>query len=101
MSRPVVPITESALRLDLNEEAHTLVRELAMACRKTGIYGTDHPLSVKAVEKPYMVFRKLFRFKSCISLNVQHGCLFLLSIRLKDTPFNAQVLQLLHQLPLV
>lgn len=98
MTKPTLPITESALNLDLNEQSHDLVRELAMACRKMSIYGADHPLSVKAIEKPFLLFSKIFRYKTCVTLNVLRGQLYLHNIRLKDTPFNGQILQFLQLL---
>lgn len=98
MSQPTPPITESLLATNLNEEAHSLIRELAMACRKMSIYGAGHPLAIKAVEKPFFMFSSIFRFKSLVTLNVQRGELHLLNIRLKDSPFNAQILQFLQVL---
>ena len=39
------PINESILKTNLSEMAHSLVRELAMACKKVSIYGPGHPVS--------------------------------------------------------
>jgi HEAT repeat protein len=98
MSKPTSPITASNLSFNLNDQAHDLVRELAMASRKMSIYGAGHPLAIKAVEKPFFILNGIFRFKSYINLNVQRGDLYLLNIRLKDSPFNAQILQFLQLL---
>jgi len=98
MNKPTALIRESTLSYNLNEEAHTFVRELAMACRKMGIYGAGHPLAQKAIEKPFFVLGSVFRYKVFVNLNVQRGELYLLNIRLKDSPFNAQILQFLQLL---
>jgi hypothetical protein len=45
-------INEAIFRIDLNEPVYALVREPALACKKTGIYGLGHRLSRKALEKP-------------------------------------------------
>ena len=98
MTSPAAPIRESTLSVNLNDEAHSLVRELAMACRKMSIYGSGHPLAGKAVEKPFLILEYIFRYKSYINLNVLKGQLHLLNIRLKDSPFNGQILQFLQLL---
>ncbi len=98
MSKPTSSINASNLSLNLNDQAHDLIRELAMASRKMSIYGAGHPLAIKAVEKPFFILNSIFRFKSYINLNVQRGDLFLLNIRLKDSPFNAQILQFMQLL---
>ena len=98
MSKPTSSITESRLSANLNDDAHSLIRELAMACRKMSIYGAGHPLAVKAVEKPFFILSSIFRFKSYVTLNVRRGDLYLLNIRLKESPFNAQILQFLQVL---
>ena len=87
------PIRESTLSANLSDYAHSFVRELAMACRKMSIYGADHPLSAKAVERPFFELGKIFRFRNYVGLNVRQGQLFLLNILLKDSVFNNQILQ--------
>lgn len=69
-----------------------------MACRKMAIYGAKHPQSQKAIEKPFFALSDIFRFKTLIGLNVHMGQLYLINIRLKDTVFNAQILQYLQAL---
>ncbi|MEW5796362.1 MAG: HEAT repeat domain-containing protein [Candidatus Zixiibacteriota bacterium] len=98
MSKPSLPIRESMLGFNLNEEAHNFVREMAMACRKAAIYGTGHPLALKSVERPFFVLSAILRYKIFVNLNVRRGELFLLNLRLKDSPFNAQILQFLQLL---
>jgi HEAT repeat protein len=98
MNKPTSPVKESTLSFNLNEEAHNFVRELAMAGRKAAIYGLGHPLALKAVEKPFFALSSIFRFKLLINVNVQRGELYLLNIRLKDSPFSAQIIQFLQSL---
>jgi HEAT repeat protein len=92
------PIKESTLSCNLNEEAHGFVRELAMAGRKAAIYGLGHPLALKAVEKPFFALATIFRYKLQVNVNVRRGELFLLNIRLKDSPFSTQIIQYLQAL---
>ena len=86
-------ISESELRTDLSEMAHSLIRELAGACKKMAIYGPDHPQARKAVEKPFMIMQRIFGFKKFVNINLQKGELYLLNIRLKETIFNGQIIQ--------
>ena len=90
MSISATPIRESTLSTNLSEQAHTFVRELALACRKMSIYGAGHPLAVRAVERPFFVLGGIFRFKNYVNLNVRQGQLYLLNICLRfwtSTPF--------------
>ncbi|MCP4685529.1 MAG: HEAT repeat domain-containing protein [bacterium] len=96
MNNPASPIRESTLSTNLSEQAHSLARELAMACKKMSIYGPGHPQAIKAVEKPFFILGTIFRFKNNINLNVFRGQLYLLNIRLRDTVFNSQILQFLQ-----
>jgi len=96
MNNPASSIRESTLSTNLSEQAHSLARELAMACKKMSIYGTGHPQAIKAVEKPFFIFGTIFRFKNHVNLNVFRGQLYLLNIRLRDTAFNSQILQFLQ-----
>ena len=86
-------INESALNLNMNELAHNLIRELSMACRKVSVYGSRHPVSEKAVVKPYSVFTTLFSFKKKININIEKGHLFTLNIRLKESPFTEEIVR--------
>ena len=98
MNKPTSPIRESTLSFNLNDEAHSFVREFAMACRKMSIYGVGHPLALKAVEKPFFVLSTVFKYKVFVNLNMRRGELNLLNIRLKESPFSAQIIQLLQAL---
>ena len=69
-----------------------------MACRKMSIYGAGHPTAHKAVEKPFLIAAGIFRVRRFLSLNVHKGDLFLMNIRLKDSPFTAQIIQFLQVL---
>ncbi|MBU0982946.1 MAG: hypothetical protein KKA42_03685, partial [candidate division Zixibacteria bacterium] len=93
MNNAATPIKESSLSTNLSNLAHTLARELAMACRKMAIYGQGHPQTARAIEKPFFVFAQFFRFKYYVSLNVQHGRLFVANIALKDNVLYREVLQ--------
>ncbi len=88
--------SENTLRTDLNELVHSLVRELAMASKKMAIYGVDHPLVGKALEKPFLILGQFFRYKQFVNLNVRRGQLHILNICLKDEIFNAQIMQYLQ-----
>ncbi|MBN1211243.1 MAG: HEAT repeat domain-containing protein [candidate division Zixibacteria bacterium] len=90
------PINEAILKTNLSDMAHSLVRELAMACKKVSIYGPGHPVSDKALDKPYFHFGKIFYFKRYINFNIQQGNLYLLNIRLKDTVFNGHIIQFMQ-----
>jgi hypothetical protein len=81
MKKSADSINESILAADLNELAHSLVRELAMAARKVSIYGSGHPMALKALEKPFLAFEWIFRFKRYINLNLSRGDLYVLNIR--------------------
>lgn len=94
----VSKIKDSHLRVNLNELVHTLVRELATSLRKIGIYGPGHPSSVKALEKPFLAFDRLFKFKKYINFNLQQGYLFVLNIRLKESVFNQEILKYMQSL---
>lgn len=71
-----------------------------MACRKMSIYGASHPTAAKAVEKPFLIAAGIFRVRRYISLNAHKGDLYLMNIRLKDSPFTAQIIQFLQVLDL-
>ena len=98
MKNSATTINESTIATSLNELAHALVRELAMAARKVGIYGSSHPMAVKAVEKPFLVFNHIFRFKRYVNINVSKGNLLVLNIRLKDSVFNEEIIALMQTL---
>ncbi|MFH2047815.1 MAG: HEAT repeat domain-containing protein [bacterium] len=89
-------INESTLNVNLNILAHNLIRELSMACRKVSIYGSNHPMSAKAVVKPYSEFTTLFSYKKKININIDQGHLFTLNIRLKDSPFTEEIMRYLQ-----
>ncbi len=98
MKRSTTSIKESTLSTNLCDEAHALVRELAMACRKVTVYGKDHPQSAKAVEKPFFVIDGIFRFKTVVTLNIERGRLYMMNIQLKESVFSDQIVQLLQVL---
>jgi len=87
------PLNESTLNVNLNEVAHSLVRELAMACKKVGIYGAGHPSADRAVEKPFFVLDHIFGFKRYAGVNLQNGHLYILNIRVKESVFSAELIK--------
>lgn len=92
------PVTQGLLNADLNDLAHSLVREMAMAFRKVAIYGPSHPLSLRSLEKPYLICRQFFRFRRFISLNIQRGVLYVANIAIKESVFNTQIMQYVQML---
>lgn len=93
MKKPNREITESVLNTNLNELANNLIREMAMACRKVSIYGHNHPVSSKAMGKPFFAFTKLFDFKRFVTLNLERGHLFTIGIRLKESVFTEEIVR--------
>lgn len=89
-------ITESTLKKDLNELAHSFIRELSTACKKMAIYGSDHPLARKAVGPPFLLLGQIFLYKRYVSMNVRRGELYFLNIALKENIFSCQVMQFLQ-----
>lgn len=92
------PVTQALLSVDLNDLAHSLVRELAMAFRKVSIYGPSHPLSLKSLEKPFFICGQIFRFRKYVAINVQRGNLYVANIALKESVFNTQIMQYFQML---
>ena len=89
---------ESTLKTNLNDLVHAVVREFSMACRKSAIYGSTHPLSKKAIQKPFLLIDKIFKYKKYINFNLQNGNLFLLNIRLKESVFNEEIMKFMQML---
>ncbi len=89
---------ETILNINLNEHVHAVVKEFSMACKKAAIYGSTHPLSQKSIQKPFLLFDKIFRYKKYINFNLQNGHLFLLNIRLKDSVFNEEIIKHMQML---
>jgi HEAT repeat protein len=86
-------ITPSLMKTSLNDLAHSLVRELVMAGRKVAIYGPNHPMTTKALEKPFLEIEHIFRFKQCINFHLQNGRLHVLNFRLKESVFTDEIVQ--------
>lgn len=89
-------LNESALNINLNELAHSLLREMAMAAKKVSIYGCGHPVAQRALGKPQMILAHIFRFKKYINLNLQKGNLYLLNFYLKDSVFTRDMIQFMQ-----
>ncbi|MBU8934499.1 MAG: HEAT repeat domain-containing protein [candidate division Zixibacteria bacterium] len=90
--------TESTLDTNLNELAQALVRDLSMACRKVAIYGPSHPMSSKAVEKPFFSLDKLFAFEKSVLFGIERGHLFVSNIRLKESVFTEEIVRYMQVL---
>ena len=73
--------------------AHSLVRELAMACKKVAIYGSHHPLAATALERPFLLVTGIGRFRTHISFNLQQGHLYVMGIRMKESIFTGEIIQ--------
>jgi len=91
-------INESTLNTNLNELAHSLIRELTMACRKMAIYGANHPTARRAVEKPFFAFDNVFRFKKYVNINISRGHLFAINIRLRESVFTEEIIKYMPML---
>lgn len=97
MSSSTTPrISESTLKTDLNDLAHSLVRELAMAAKKVSIYGKDHPSSERAVAKPFVFLSQIFHYRRFVNIDLLKGHLYMMNIRLKESVFTEQVLQMMQ-----
>ena len=93
MNKLYKSINESTLATSLNELAHGFIRELAMACRKVSIYGSDHPVGMKAIDKPFFALDEIFRFLNHVNLNLHGGLLYVLNIRLKPSLFTDEIVR--------
>ncbi len=93
MSKSYKSINESTLATSLNGLAHGFIRELAMACRKVSIYGSDHPMGMKAIDKPFFALDEIFRFLNHVNLNLYGGLLYALNIRLKQSLLTDEVVR--------
>lgn len=93
MNNQLRSVSESSLKTDLNDLAHSLVRELAMAAKKLAIYGTYHPTAKKAVHKPFVFLSQIFHYRRFVTINLQQGFLYVMNIRQKDNVFTEQVIQ--------
>ena len=98
MSSAVKKITEGVIRTDLNDLVHSLAAELAMACKKMAIYSDDHPVGRRSLEKPFLLFAKLFFFRKYVSIAVQRGNLHICNICLKEAAYYAPVVQAMQVL---
>ncbi|HWR82460.1 MAG TPA: HEAT repeat domain-containing protein [Candidatus Deferrimicrobium sp.] len=91
-------IDDAALATNMNVLALDFIRELAMACRKLSIYGSDHPLAIKAVEKPFFALDRIYLFRNHVTLNLDGGILYALNIRLKDSLVTEEITRYLQVL---
>jgi HEAT repeat protein len=89
---------ESCLNTDINELAHSITQELSMAAKKTSIYGSNHPIASKSIERPFILMDKLFKFKKYININLKNGNLYVLNIRLKESVFSQEIIKFMQVL---
>ena len=89
-------LNESLLSTNVNDLAHNVINELALAVKKTSIYALDHPTSNKAIEKAFFTCNKIFRFKRYINLNYVDGFMNLLNIRIRNSTFADDVIYFLQ-----
>ena len=90
--------TESDLNTNLSELAHEVIRELYIAAKKVSVYSVSHPLTQKAVGRPFILMEKIFRFKRYFNLHLAGGHLYALNIRLKSSIFADQIMDYLQTL---
>ncbi len=89
-------ITESTFDINLNELSHSITRELTMALKKVAIYGTGHPVSVKSLDKPWMVFGQIFKVKQQVNINLYRGELYVLNISQPDNVFTKEIIKFMQ-----
>ena len=98
MSSASKQITEGFIRTDLNDIVHSLAAELAMACKKMSIYSEDHPVGRRSLEKPFLLFGRLFGFRRYVSVAVQKGNLYICNISLKEAGYYSPIIQAMQVL---
>ncbi|MBN2227053.1 MAG: HEAT repeat domain-containing protein [candidate division Zixibacteria bacterium] len=90
--------TEADLTTNLNELAHEMLRELYIAAKKASIYSVDHPLTRKAIGRPFLLMEKIFRFKKHVNLHIASGHLYALNIKTKPSIFTDQIMDYMQVL---
>ena len=88
-------VNESMLRADLSDLGHSFVRELATASKKLAIYGSTHPVAQKAIVRPFVFLGQVFHYRRYLNINLHQGYLYVMNIRLKETVFNRQLIELM------
>lgn len=83
--KPKLNQCEENLKIDLNELSSQIVHDFYVLCRKAVVYSTTHPITVKAIEKPFLSLQKFFAFKYYFSLYLTGGKLFANNILMTDT----------------
>jgi HEAT repeat protein len=91
---------ENDLNLNLNELAHEAIRELYNAAKKISIYSAAHPVSQKAVGRPFLLMEKAFKFKRFFNLHIATGQLYALNIRIRLSVFSEQIMEYMQALDL-
>ena len=91
-------ISESLLNQSLIKASDALVRDLAMACKKVPTYGTQHPVSQRALTRLHQTFKEVFRAKKYVIFNLESGRLHVMNIRQRETVFTEEVTRYLQTL---
>lgn len=89
-------ITESTFDINLKELSQSITRELAMALKKVAIYGTGHPVSVKSLDKPWMIFGQIYKIKQQVNINLFRGELYVLNISQPDNVFTKEIIKFMQ-----
>jgi HEAT repeat protein len=89
---------EKDLDVNLSEVAHETIRELYTAARKTAIYSVSHPLTQKAIGRPFLLMEKSFRYKRYFSLHLNGSELFVNNIRIRRSIFSEQITEYMRTL---
>lgn len=95
MSKKSIP---AMLDINMNSLVHTFLREFVLCCRKSLIYGPNHPTAVKGMEKPFFVAEQIFEFKKYININIRNSDLYILNIRTKDSVFTDELVKYMQVL---
>ena len=91
---------ESDLNTNLNELAHETIRELYNASKKVAVYSAGHPLTQKAVGRPFFLMGKAFKFKRFFNLQILSGQLHAMNIRIRLSVFSEQIMEYMQILDL-
>lgn len=91
-------ITESLLTQSLINLSDSIVRELALACKKIGIYGTLHPVAERALVRLLTVLKEAFKVKRFVTFIIDSGRLHVMSIRQREIVFTEEFIRYMQSL---
>ncbi|MCX6825819.1 MAG: HEAT repeat domain-containing protein [candidate division Zixibacteria bacterium] len=84
---------EADLNTNLNELAHEVIRELFVTAKKVSVYSAGHPLTQKALGRPFLLMEKVFKFKRFFNLHISSGQLYALNIKVRPSIFAEQIME--------